>query len=89
MLIAVAVAEFLVGGLLALAGNMHWTRAEEQRKRIEESAARMPRIIQFLSPPSLFAGRAGLSQVRATAAVGMAMGLFLIAIAVFTIMSVL
>ena len=72
MLILIVAGELFVAVLLATLSWLYWADAERYRSQNLAAAERMPKLLHFLSPPSLLRGRFGLWQVRIMA-VGVAL----------------
>jgi hypothetical protein len=78
MLILFVIGEFFVAILLATLSWLYWTDAERYRSQNVAAAERMPKLLHFLSPPSLLRGRFGLWQVRIMAVAAALMSLVLL-----------
>ena len=86
MLVLFVVGELFVAILLATLSWLYWTDAERYRSQNLAAAERMPRVLHFLSPPSLLRSRFGLWQVRimAVGAAVISLVLFVAAVATLT-----
>jgi hypothetical protein len=87
MVVAIAIAEFLVGCFIALAGYFQWSDAEGHWQRWVVAAERIPKMLRFLSPRWMYKGRLGLLQMRIGGLIIMLSSLILFAAAIATLVS--
>ena len=79
-MILFVIGELFIAILLATLSWLYWTDVERYRSQNLAAAERMPKLLHFLSPPSLLRGRFGLWQIRIMA-VGLALGSLVLVVA--------